>query len=227
MTDPISLESRMDRLRAVIVELWKAEDIDLHMCDGTTAKNKFGLLRDIRDDGMALLAALSGPIDPKAEVEPVGWETPSDRARVLYLARKLWNEDQFSCAWSEENREHYIIRAAMQIALSASPSIVAPVGVPEGWQLVPKEPTQEMLDAVTAADQQEPFSDETMRGIFIDMLAAAPALTPAEKAGVGDGEAEAALKSIIATVNDKTLSLKSVRIRVWAFAKNALDGVAS
>lgn len=57
--------------------------------------------------------------------EAPGWETPADRAKVLSLARKLWNEDQFSCAWSDENREHYIIRAAMQIGRSARPQSAA------------------------------------------------------------------------------------------------------
>ena len=52
----------------------------------------------------------------------LGWETPSDRVKVLSLARKLWNDEQYSCAWSDENREHYIIRAAMQIALAATRS---------------------------------------------------------------------------------------------------------
>ena len=34
-------------------------------------------------------------------------------------------------------------------------------------------PTQNMLDAVTAADQSEPFSDETVTGIFNEMIDAA------------------------------------------------------
>lgn len=119
-------------------------------------------------------AALSRPIDPKAEVEPVGYRWRGPKGGWIYDEKK-------PSGWHSE-------------PVFASPSIVAPVGVEDGWQLVPKEPTQEMLDAVTAADQHEPFSDETMRGIFVDMLAAAPALTPAEKAGVGDGELRKALE---------------------------------
>ena len=86
MTDPISLEFRMDRLRAVIVELWKAEDIDLHMCDGTTAKNKFGLLRDIREDATALLSALSRPIDNAGEAQGSG------HAHAVEVAEKVRNQ---------------------------------------------------------------------------------------------------------------------------------------
>ncbi|MDX1158405.1 hypothetical protein GOL34_25255 [Sinorhizobium medicae] len=65
----------------------------------------------------------------------------------------------------------------------------APVRVPDGWQLVPKEPTQEMLDAVTAADQQEPFSDKTMRGVFVEMLSASPSPADSRDALIERAEA--------------------------------------
>lgn len=45
--------------------------------------------------------------------------------------------------------------------------------------------------------------------------------TPSPQSGVVG--VEAALKSILQTVDDKSLDLKSVRIRVWGFAKNALN----
>ena len=48
---------------------------------------------------------------------------------------------------------------------------VAPESV-EGYVLVPVEPTTEMLDAVTAADQGEPFSDRTITKIYQAMIAA-------------------------------------------------------
>lgn len=151
--------------------------------ENRTAQEAFDIMAD------RIRAALSRPIDPKAEVEPVGWETPSDRARVLYLARKLWNEDQFSCAWSEENREHYIIRAAMQLV---SPSIVAPVGVKPldiDWKA--------MYLAARAAQLKTGGSDEYEAGHFADKAnqAILSALTSAEKAGVGDGDAERAILS--------------------------------
>jgi len=120
---------------------------------------------------VGLTTFLSRPIDPKAEVEPVGWETPSDRARVLYLARKLWNEDQFSCAWSEENREHYIIRAAMQIALSASPSIVAPVGVPF-------DATPEMVKAALSVDWTNESEEATVHNVWHAMISELPKAAP-------------------------------------------------
>lgn len=36
-----------------------------------------------------------------------------------------------------------------------------------------REPTQAMLDAVTAYDQQEPFSDATMRSVYQEMIGTA------------------------------------------------------
>lgn len=48
------------------------------------------------------------------------------------------------------------------------------------WVPVPREPTQEMLDSVTAADQREPFTDEIMRGVYREMLAAAPTVAVGE-----------------------------------------------
>lgn len=67
-----------------------------------------------------------------------------------------------------------------------------PVSVPEGWQLVPKEPTETMLDAFwdQTGESREMRSrvHSRARRYYVAILAAAPALTPAEKAGVGDGE---------------------------------------
>jgi hypothetical protein len=36
-----------------------------------------------------------------------------------------------------------------------------------------REPTQAMLDTVTAYDQEEPFSDATMRSVYQEMIGAA------------------------------------------------------
>lgn len=66
----------------------------------------------------AALAVEAGTVGVKSE----DWETPEARAKVMKRARQLWNADQYSCSWSEENREHYIIRASMEIALTTSPA---------------------------------------------------------------------------------------------------------
>jgi hypothetical protein len=49
----------------------------------------------------------------------------------------------------------------------------------EGWQTVPKEPTQAMLDEVCSSDGVEPFTDKTMASVYRDMLSAAPLLSAA------------------------------------------------
>jgi predicted ATPase len=41
-----------------------------------------------------------------------------------------------------------------------------------GFVIAPKEPTQIMLDEVTAADQREPFSDKTIAEIYRAMIGA-------------------------------------------------------
>lgn len=43
-----------DRIDDWLQELWAAKSIDLHMCDGTVRYDQFGLLRDIRQDVMAM-----------------------------------------------------------------------------------------------------------------------------------------------------------------------------
>lgn len=48
-------------------------------------------------------------------------------------------------------------------------------GVPEGWKLVPVEPTQEMLDVGTEKADNGKFSGQYLRGIYQAMLAASPA----------------------------------------------------
>lgn len=60
-------------------------------------------------------------------------------------------------------------------ALSAQ---VQDVAIPEGWQLVPKEPTQEMLGA---ADDKRPLPETFLIDAYRAMLAAAPAAKLEEK----------------------------------------------
>jgi len=62
---------------------------------------------------------------------------------------------------------------AMRVALAAHPH-TGYSAVPEGWKLVPVEPTKEMLDAVCSSDGYEPWTDGTMTETYKAMLAAAP-----------------------------------------------------
>lgn len=61
--------------------------------------------------------------------------------------------------------------------VAPAPSAAEPVAVPEGWKLVPVEPTQEMCDACTRV-----LESEDVPGAWAEMLAAAP---PAPQAASG------------------------------------------
>ncbi|HET7413394.1 MAG TPA: hypothetical protein VFJ18_12120 [Pararhizobium sp.] len=59
------LSFHLDRLNAWLTDLWAAESLTLHMCDGTVRTGQSGVLRDIRDDVMALRRAyLSAAQEP-------------------------------------------------------------------------------------------------------------------------------------------------------------------
>jgi hypothetical protein len=68
----------------------------------------------------------------------------------------------------------------------ASPSIVAPVGVPDGWHLVPKEPNREMCLAARAESASQFYAEDAQSPVVVyrAMLAAAPHPTKAEAASV-------------------------------------------
>lgn len=138
---------------------WQADDISAVPPSGSSAGKVLALIS----------AALSRPIDPKAEVEPVAWLHPTaNRAHV--------------------DRERVAIYCAKDgphpIPLYTSPSIVAPVGV-----------TEEMVNAayrvINESWWSESWDADVPKGLsrraLEAALAAAPALTPAEKAGVADG----------------------------------------
>lgn len=59
-------------------------------------------------------------------------------------------------------------------AFAAYQQCNAPCAAPEGFVLVPVEPTQEMLDMVCTADGFEPWTDKTMGDVYRTMLAARP-----------------------------------------------------
>ncbi|ASY62468.1 hypothetical protein SJ05684_c10100 [Sinorhizobium sojae CCBAU 05684] len=65
-------------------------------------------------------ARIRSAIERKAE--PVAWEDPETRKKVVRLALKHWNDDQAPCLWNYENRDHYIIRAAFELASSTPPA---------------------------------------------------------------------------------------------------------
>ncbi|ANK73768.1 hypothetical protein FA04_14745 [Ensifer adhaerens] len=151
-----------------------------------------------------LSAALSRPIDPKAEVEPVAW-----RCRDEKWSEKYWHYFTKEPRHKEPNE--------VWEPLYASPSIVAPAGVkpkPLEWQNA--STNWRMAKSIIGTYAVWPSSATNFLGQWLlqlnaETLALYPsegeakaagqahfdaailsALTPAEKAGVGDGDARAA-----------------------------------
>lgn len=80
-----------------------------------------------------------------------------------------WAEDKDILSLTEAVADHWpIIKAALQSALYGA-------GVPNGWQLVPKEPTGEMIwDGAKENEIYNKTIAECMRDIYKAMLSAAP-----------------------------------------------------
>jgi hypothetical protein len=75
-------------------------------------------------------------------------------------------------AWAETACEGFKKLPAMRAALEA----VAPFlrGVPEGWKLVPKKPTPEMIAAGREMSGQPVYEESEAKNIWDDMFTAAP-----------------------------------------------------
>lgn len=106
------------------------------------------------------------------------------RAEREAMASRDHNE---AVAWLVTSK-HGLVRACwttkpddVQIAVAAAdgdtitPLFASPVPLPEGWQLVPKEPTGEMLEHARLATESEGMVTSTWlrTGIYRAMLAAA------------------------------------------------------
>ena len=80
MTDAIqkAREARfhIDRMNAWLRELWEAKSLTLHMSDGTTRSDMFGLLQNIRSDVMAIRDSALAALDAETEVKvrELEWE---------------------------------------------------------------------------------------------------------------------------------------------------------
>lgn len=80
---------------------------------------------------------------------------------------------------AERNLRSYVERHVpegpdRQAALRCIETLAGLRAAPEGFVLVPVEPTQEMLDMVCTADGFEPWTDNTMGDVYRTMLAARP-----------------------------------------------------
>lgn len=92
----------------------------------------------------------------KPEQEPVAW-----RIKVHKYDEET---DESSFPWEY----HHIRGEGQPLYLHPAPAI------PEGWQLVPKEPTPEMIRSGQSEYGEVVFAEHQVNSVYRDMLAAAP-----------------------------------------------------
>ncbi len=93
-----------------------------------------------------------------------------DRKRAMELLLAQYIADGMT-----EVAEDFAAGREWAVERSAITAIAAALrAAPEGFVLVPVEPTQEMLDMVCTADGFEPWTDKTMGDVYRTMLAARP-----------------------------------------------------
>ena len=114
--------------------------------------------------------------------------------------------------------------------------------VPQGWKLVPIEPTKEMLDAGLKRKAQARWLDgalvlrartENLRPAeeiaalqWEAMLAATPAPAPAQEVGLTDEEIEAIAKKHMSTVGDHWSNEEAIReIHAEDFARDIISAL--
>jgi hypothetical protein len=111
----------------------------------------------------------------------------ADTRSAYSLARELLELKASQIAWRNTGSPNGLRRFMTQKQYAAqTPGVqkwYEPITVPEGWQLVPIEPTQEMVKAVEnyrveTWDGGEWTSSKKAIGIYHDMLAAAPKPEP-------------------------------------------------
>lgn len=77
-----TMKAHMYRLADWSVDLWKAEDLTLHMCDGSVVEDK-ATLNAIRQDGCAVLGCVNHMIDLLAEIAHAPKDATADDLRKI------------------------------------------------------------------------------------------------------------------------------------------------
>ena len=144
-------------------------------------KEAVDYLRLARDYGIALgvgnttiddaIRDLLAAITEAEKCEPVAWVTGGDCYIDGHMDCFAWTTGEFTTPLythpQQTTTEKEWVDGLCPYCLGALNPI------PEGWMLVPKEPTDEMLDAARKYDWDNP-TDPTWGGIYKVMLAAAP-----------------------------------------------------
>lgn len=112
----------------------------------------------------------------------VGAPPPDGSAREP-LSDEQWNEAIEACAVELDNRWYYsashVVRALKRTSLAAAPQPALKVA--EGWVMVPRKPTEAMMDAAEACSDDWPRT--TWKQAWEAMLAAAGAPKKGERNG--------------------------------------------
>lgn len=124
------LSYHLDRLGAWLTDLWEAKSLTFHMCDGTVRTEQSGVLRDIRDDVMALRRAYLSAAQEGREAEGEtcdgcsGYECEKECAYPGVAERRLAEQgleaateayNKFECG-SDVDHVRSIIRAYLSTA---------------------------------------------------------------------------------------------------------------
>jgi|SRR5579859_5413484 len=110
---------------------------------------------------------------------------------ALHAERELCEEEHGSRdTWSTERLRDDAVENFNIAARNAIPALArlleAQAGVPEGWKLVPIEPTESMLNEGTAADTEQ--SRMEAKCVWDAMVSAAPNHPPSEGEASPQGE---------------------------------------
>jgi hypothetical protein len=101
----------------------------------------------------------------------------TDREAALNLAHEagfvvgIIAGSQDCYIWSAAKFERFLVLCRKEVWATVTQQAAASASIPEGWQLVPKEPTQEMLDAF----YEDESSVDTAKHRYKQLLSAAPA----------------------------------------------------
>lgn len=82
------LQWHLDRMDAIVRELWGVKSLELHMCDGTVKQDQFGTLRNIRDSWRDIRAALA---EKDARIADQGDENKRLRETLSKVCSALGN----------------------------------------------------------------------------------------------------------------------------------------
>jgi hypothetical protein len=77
------MRAHVKRMTDWAIELWKADDMSIHLCEGTTLEGQKTLLNDIRQDGCAMIGCVNQMVDVLAEIAHAPEDATADDLRKI------------------------------------------------------------------------------------------------------------------------------------------------